>query len=229
MKSSKKIILSTAIASVLAAGSYAPLAAAEVAASATIASTYLWRGFELGSGTPAISGDLVYSNSGFYAGIWGSSGDGTAGTEYDLFAGYGGSIEQFSYDISYVSYIYPTGAFSETEGPGDFAEIVATIGFGPVSVTYKDNISGSDLGEAGRYAFTEDYSYLSVSAGVADFSFTLGMHDEGNGSPVTGDATHFDVTYGYNENLSFTASAIVDSDLVNEPEPTFVVTYSVPF
>ena len=42
-------------------------ASAELSASATVASSYLWRGFELGTGTPAISADLVYSNSGFYA------------------------------------------------------------------------------------------------------------------------------------------------------------------
>ena len=202
-------------------------ASAELSASAGIASSYLWRGFELGSGTPALSADLVYSTGGFYAGVWVSSGDTTAGTEYDLFAGYGGSIgESISYDISYISYIYPTGQFSETEGPGDFAEVVLNVGLGPISVTYKDNVAG----ETGGYAFTEDYSYVSIDASAGDFSFTLGFHDEGvDVAAVTGDSTHFDVSYAASENLAFTFSTIVSSDDgFAEPEPTVVASYSIP-
>ena len=188
-------------------------ASAELSASATVASSYLWRGFELGSGTPAISADLVYSNGGFYAGTWVSSGDTTGGTEYDLFAGYGGSIgESISYDISAITYIYPTGQFSTTEEPGDFSEAVLNIGLGPVSLTYKDNISGG----TGGYAFNEDYAYYSASVSTGDFGFAIGVHDEGPDrcKSVTGDSTHFDVTYSATENLAFTFSKIVDSQTV---------------
>ena len=196
-------------------------ASAELSASATVASTYLWRGFELGTGTPAISADLVYSNSGFYAGVWVSSGDTTGGTEYDLFAGYGGSIgESISYDLSYISYIYPTGIFSETEKLGDFAEVVLNVGLGPVSITYKDNVAG----DTGGYALPEDYSYLSIDTSAGDFSFTLGSHDG-----AVDDSMHFDVSYAATENLAFTFSTIVDSDnSANEPEPTVVASYSIP-
>lgn len=196
-------------------------ASAELSASATVASTYLWRGFELGTGTPAISADLVYSNSGFYAGVWVSSGDTLGGTEYDLFAGYGGSIgESISYDLSYISYIYPTGQFSETEKFGDFAEVVLNVGLGPVSITYKDNVAG----DTGGYALPEDYSYVSIDTSAGDFSFTLGAHDG-----AVDDSIHFDVTYGATENLAFTFSAIVDSDNgAAEPEPTVVASYSIP-
>ena len=63
------------IAATLTLGA-APAAIAEVAASATVSSSYLWRGYDLGSGTPAFSADLVYSHeSGFYGGLWLSSGD----------------------------------------------------------------------------------------------------------------------------------------------------------
>ena len=196
-------------------------ASAELSASATISSSYLWRGFELGTGTPAISADLVYSNSGFYAGVWVSSGDTLGGTEYDLFAGYGGSIgESISYDLSYISYIYPTGQFSETEKFGDFAEVVLNVGLGPVSITYKDNVAG----DTGGYALPEDYSYVSIDTSAGDFSFTLGAHDG-----AVDDSIHFDVTYGATENLAFTFSAIVDSDNgAAEPEPTVVASYSIP-
>ncbi|MDB4456258.1 TorF family putative porin [bacterium] len=213
-------------------------ASAELSASATIASSYLWRGFELGSGTPAISADLVYSNGGFYAGTWVSSGDTTGGTEYDLFAGYGGSIgESISYDISYISYIYPTGDYAETEGPGDFAEAILNVGLGPISLTYKENVAGDtsfpsdtlspgDDGELGGpgYALPSDYSYFSIDTSAGDFSFTLGFHDG-----AANDSTHFDVTYGATENLAFTFSTIVDSDdSSSDPEPTVVASYSIP-
>ena len=204
-------------------------ASAELSASATIASSYLWRGFELGSGTPAISADLVYSIGGFYAGTWVSSGDTTGGTEYDLFAGYGGSIGSFfSYDISAITYIYPTGQFSTTEEPGDFSEAVLNIGLGPVSLTYKDNISGG----TGGYAFNEDYAYYSASVSTGDFGFAIGVHDEGTKDPaksVTGDSTHFDITYSATENLAFTFSKIVDSQKdFAEKEATVVASYSIP-
>jgi uncharacterized protein (TIGR02001 family) len=229
MKKLNKVMGSTLLATTLSFGVIAPPAVAELASSATLASSYLWRGFELGSGTPVVSADLVYSNSGFYGGVWVSSGDTAAGTEYDLFAGYGGSIgDDFTYDISYVTYVYPTGAFFDTEGqPGDFAEIVLNLGFGPVSFTYKDNVAGDN----GGYAFTKDYKYYSLDASVGKFGFALGMHDEGvDLAAVTGDATHFDVTYAATENLSFTVSAIVDSDFASEdePEPTVVASYSIP-
>ena len=203
-------------------------ASAELSASASIASSYLWRGFELGSGTPAISADLVYSNGGFYAGTWVSSGDTTGGTEYDLFAGYGGSIgESITYDISAITYIYPTGQFSNTEQAGDFSEAILSIGLGPVSLTIKDNISGG----TGGYAFNEDYAYYSASFSTGDFGFAIGVHDEGADveDSVTGDSTHFDVTYSATENLAFTFSKIIDSQAgFVEPEATVVASYSIP-
>jgi len=214
-------------------------ASAELSASATVASTYLWRGFELGTGTPAISADLVYSNSGFYAGVWVSSGDTTGGTEYDLFAGYGGSIgESITYDISYATYIYPTGDYQLSDGsPGDFAEAILNIGLGPVSLTYKENVAGdtafpSDVISPGDdgvfggpgYALSSDYSYVSIDTSAGDFSFTLGSHDG-----AADDSMHFDVSYAATENLAFTFSTIVDSDnSANEPEPTVVASYSIP-
>jgi hypothetical protein len=56
----------------------------------------------------------------------------SGGTELDLYFGYGGAVGDFTYDISYISYIYPTGAYREVEGIGDFAEVIAKVGYGPV-------------------------------------------------------------------------------------------------
>ena len=220
MTFTKKLIASSVAAATIASASFAPVANAEVSASVGVASTYLWRGFDLGSGSPAISGSLDYSNAGFYAGIWGSSGDASAGTEYDLYVGYGGEAGDFFYDAMIISYVYPTGQFSETEGIGDFMEFIGTIGFGPVSFSYYDNIAG----ETGGYAGSEDYTYMTLSAEFGAFSATYGIHDEG-----VDNASHLDFSYAYNDNLAFTISTILDSDdTSDDKEPQFVVSYSMP-
>ena len=217
-----KKLLAGAFAVAVSAGAMIPAANAEVAASATVATSYLWRGYDLGSGTPAASGDIVFSEGGAYAGLWVSSGDTTAGTEFDLFAGFGGEVEGFSYDISVASYVYPTGDFASTDGQvGDLMEVILTLGYGPVSVSYYDNIAG----DTGGYAASEDYRYINASFGVGDWNFAIGDHDFGGGS--NDDATHLDVSYSYNDNLSFTVSSWINFT-GDEPNPTFVISYSIP-
>src|SRR5690606_11738578 len=107
-------------------------------ASVGISNMYLWRGFDLGYGDASVNGGLEFSTSGFYAGAWAGSGDVTSGNEYDLYAGYGGEVGGFSYGISAWTYSYPDIELA----PGDLSEVVATVGFGPVALTYYDNISG---------------------------------------------------------------------------------------
>ena len=217
MKLMNKIVAGSLATALL--GGFALPAAAEVSASASVATSYLWRGFDLGSGTPAASADIgVSAESGLYAGLWVSSGDGTAGTEYDVFAGYAGEAGDLSYDVMLVSYVYPTGGDSATDGTiGDFMEVIVGLGYGPVSFTYYDNIAG----DTGGYAASEDYTYMTLGLDIESFSFLVGQHDEG-----ADDATHFDISYAYNDNLSFTLS-ILDSDAAVDPEPTFVASYSI--
>ena len=219
MISSKKLLAGSLAAALMTAAALP--AAAEVSGSATVASNYLWRGFDLGSGTPAASADIVASSeSGLYAGLWLSSGDTTAGTEYDVFAGYGGEVGDFSYDINLTSYVYPTGAFSSTDGSiGDFMEVIVSLGYGPISFSYYDNIAG----DTGGYAASEDYRYITLGADAGQWSFMIGDHDFGSGG---GDATHLDITYNYNDNLGFTLSTWLDFT-GTEPEPTFVASYTI--
>lgn len=243
MKHMKTLLASAVAASTFAA---APVAMAEIGASVGVASTYLWRGYDLGSGTPAVSGDLNYSVAGFYTGIWGSSGDTAAGTEYDLYAGYGMSLgEVFSFDISVWNYNYPTGAgyrdddttntFEETDF-GDLTDAILTIGVGPVSFSYYQPVAGDDH---------QDYNYYTLSAGFGAFSFTLGMHDyhgkDADGKSVD-DPVHLNIDYAYNDNLTFTLSQFIadedggdvgpdiDGDDVpdGDDDLKFVVSYSIP-
>lgn len=227
MKTTKRLLAGAVVASTLAMAGIAPVANAEVSASVGVSSSYLWRGFNLGSGTPAVSGSLDYSNEGFYAGIWASSGDDSAGSEYDLYLGYGGEVGDFTYDAMLINYVYPSGQFSETEGLGDFMEIIVSLGYGPVTFQYYDNIAG----ETGGYAFNEDYKYMTLSADFGAYSVLVGKHFEDAAvvaDSVTGDSTHLDLSYAYNDNVSFTYSIPVGSDTgFQEKEPLFVVSYSM--
>ena len=208
MNTFKKTLLATAAASTMAIA--APAAVAEVAASATISSSYLWRGTDLGSGTPALSADLVYSEGGFYGGLWLSSGDTAAGTEYDLFFGYGGSIGEISYDIGYATYVYPTNG-AGNDKIGELDEYIYSIGYGPVSLTVYDNVD-------------TDATYTTVGYDIADFSLLYGANEN-----YENNREHFDITYAYSDSVSFTYSTPFGSEGKEDAEPTFVVSYSLPF
>lgn len=229
MKHVKTLLASAVAASSIVAAT--PVAMAEVGASVGIASTYLWRGYDLGSGTPAISGDLNYSAAGAYAGIWGSSGDTAAGTEYDLYAGYGMEMDMFSFDLSVWNYNYPTGPGYTADGEtdfGDLTDVILTLGVGPVSFSYYEPVAGSNH---------HDYNYYTLSAGFGAFSFTLGMHNYHGGDD---DPVHLNIDYAYNDNLTFTLSQFVaDTDAgdicdtgtiptCTDDDLKFVVSYSVP-
>ena len=225
MSFTKKLIASSVAAATVAAASFAPVANAEVSASVGIANMYLWRGFNLGAnggsdnnsdsfGTPAVYGDLMYASEGFYTGVWASSGDAVAGTEFDLIAGYGGEAGDFSYDVSVVNYVYPTGP-GYTDGEtdfGDLTDLILSVGFGPVSLTHYNNVAGFS-----------GYSYTTLGASFADYGVTIGSHDYAEGDSQI----HVDFSYAYNDNLGFTLSQFVDG----EPEGDdlkVVVSYSLP-
>ncbi|HEY8386133.1 MAG TPA: TorF family putative porin [Porticoccaceae bacterium] len=219
MKLTKKALSSSVAIAVLATAGFAMsgsvLAAPEVSASAAVASSYLWRGYDLGSGTPAVSGDLSVSAGGAYAGIWGSSGDTAAGTEYDLFAGYAFAVGGLSVDLSVWNYNYPTTS-TITGAPntrfGDLTEVVLGLGYGPFSFTYYDNIAGSS-----------GYEYYTVGAEYGPFALLVGKHSVPGGD----DPVHVDLSYAYNDNLSFTLSQFV-SDEPEDDNLKFIVSYSIP-
>lgn len=228
MKLTNNILTGAIASTVLALSALAPVANAEVSASVGIASTYLFRGVDLGTGTPAVSGDLFYSNSGFYTGVWASSGDTAAGTEYDLYAGYSIEAGDFSIDASVWSYNYPTGP-SETDFT-DVSDFILALGYGPISFSWAEPI-GDDNSSG-------DYRYLTLGASVGKFSLTAGMHlDDENGSggaapcdagdAETCDPIHINLDYAFNDNLTFTLSQFV-IDEVADDDLKVVVSYSLP-
>ncbi|NKI18440.1 histidine kinase [Spongiibacter sp. KMU-166] len=206
----------TLLAASVAAASMAIVAApasAEVSASASVASMYLWRGQDLSNGSPAVSGDLVLSAGGLYGGVWGSSGDDSAGQEVDYFVGFATEIGGLSVDLSVWNYVYPGMAASDNGDTfGDLSEVILGLGAGPVSLTVYDNVAGDN-----------GYMYYTLGYDVGAFSFTAGGTDN---KDEDGNYAHFDVSYAYNDNLSFTFSQVADEDV--DDDLKFVVSYSLP-
>ncbi len=215
----KKTLASGLLVMLSAAVLAAPAAHAgggtEVSASAGVANMYLWRGFDLGNGDAAVSGDLkVKHGSGAYAGIWGSSGDATLGTEYDLYAGWGGKVGALDVDASLWTYVYPD-ADKGNIGAGDLVDAVISVGAGPANVTLYEALEGDDANE---------YRYVTAKYTKDKYSAMYGQHmyDEG-ASPG-----HIQLGYQYNDNLSFAVSQfVVDNEKVDD-NPKFLVSYNIP-
>jgi len=227
-------------------------AGGEISGSAAVSNIYLFRGIDQSSysagsgssfGTGAISGGIDYSNSGAYVGLWATSG--MAGTnETDVYLGYGIELDSgLSVDLNVISYVYSgndsTGLGGGFDQVGDWSEVILTVGYSTDdisgSVQYADNVSGAN-----------GYTYLAFSAEFGDISATLGFQnpEEAAGQTYDDDVTHLDVTYSYNDNLSFTLSKVVAADdeiNVNnsgeysgsgysdvDNDAIFVVSYSLP-
>ena len=207
-----KTVLAASVAAASLTMAAAP-ASAEVSASASVASMYLWRGQDLSNGSPAVSGDIVLSSGGLYGGVWGSSGDDVAGQEVDYFVGFGTEVGGISIDLSVWNYVYPGAAsFDNGDTFGDLSEVILGIGAGPVSFTVYDNIAGAN-----------GYFYYTLGYDVGQFSFLAGGTENDD---EDGNYAHFDISYAYNDNLSFTFSQVADEDV--DDDLKFVVSYSLP-
>ena len=218
MKTFNKTLIAASLATLGMAA--APAALANVEASATVATSYLWRGLDLGSGTAALSADAVYSTGGFSAGVWVSSGDTAAGTEYDLFASYGGELGALGYSLGYAEYNYPTvdadgNPTNGFESADDLEDYIYSLSYAGVTATHYD-------------AKDSDGSYNTLSFDLAGFGVLFGDHDRvGDG---TGEMSHFDLSYGVNDSLTFTVSTIISSSFTeDERDTTVVASYSLPF
>ena len=206
MKTFNKTLI--AAATLTTFGLAAAPAAVALDASASIATSYLWRGTELGQGNAALAVDLSGSTGAISYGLWVSSGDGQDGlddagvlqegsTEYDIYASYGGSVGEIGYSIGYASYNYPTAG----TGFDDNAEYIYGLSYGPASVTVYDEKGG-------------DYEYTVVGYEAGAFSFAYGDNET---------TTHFDVSYAVNDSLTLTVSEPEDAETI------VAASYALPF
>lgn len=192
--------------------SQSALAEVSVSASMEVSNMYLWRGLDLGGGA-VVAGDItVDSGFGLYGGIWGSSGDGGLGQEYDLFAGYGFESGDFSLDISIWNYIYPSNPASGADEFAELSEVIVAAGAFGLTLEYYKVVTQTDT------------QYYTASYGIGDFGIKVGMHDVGGES-----MTHVDLSYAFNDEVSFTVSQVADQDDsfgLNE-KPLFKVSYGM--
>jgi uncharacterized protein (TIGR02001 family) len=80
-----------------------------------ITNDYVFRGYTQNMEDAAIQGGLDWdSGVGFYLGTWGSNAHfgvpGEGSIEWDVYGGYRGAIEKFTYDVGALGYIYPGAA-----------------------------------------------------------------------------------------------------------------------
>ncbi len=218
MKHTKRILAGSIAAAILSLTATST-AVAEISASVGVANKYLWRGLDLGNGDAAVFGDIKVSNdSGLYAGIWGSSGDAALGSEYDLFAGWGGKLGAVDVDASIWSYNYPSSDID----PGEVTDLVLSAGIAGFTGTLYEAIQG-DSGNDYRYG-TLGYSFGKMSA-------TVGIHDFEN---TNGNPAHLQLGYDYNDNISFGLSQFLSDDdsaagttIGADSDLQFLVSYSL--
>jgi uncharacterized protein (TIGR02001 family) len=160
-----------------------------VSANIGAVSNYIWRGVTQTGDQAAVQGGLDYAHSsGFYAGTWISNidnidwGDDSPGYELDLYAGYGGSVnDDFSYDISTIYYAYPDGRDS------DFWEIGASGTYKWFTLGLQYTVSGENDGDL--YDDGDIYYYGTFEYG--DLPYGLGF----NARAGYTDFRHDDVAY----------------------------------
>jgi len=136
--------------------------------SGTLTSDYVFRGISQSQESAALQGSVnVGHESGFYAGVWGSSVDFTpkdsdfeddANFEVDLYVGYGWEFgEGFSGDVSLVRYVYPG---TEEGFDYDYNELIGKFGYNDFiffTVGYSNDVfntseTGIYYGLSGSYA-----------------------------------------------------------------------------
>lgn len=166
---------------------------AEFGGSVSLGSDYFFRGVSQNAGSPAASGDVSFSASGFYAGVWASQVDyGTdIEVEYDLYVGKGFELsEDLRVDLGYIDYNY--SSFSALT---DFEESASDVEEVAGRVTYK----GAHFAYFMGLDDAPDYFELGANLfGVADVVFgeyeTVGSHYMVS---KTIDVEGVDVTFGY--------------------------------
>lgn len=163
-----------------------------ISATAGFTTNYMFRGITQTQDDPAIFGSFDVSHeSGLYAGIWASSidfgdaPDDDANLEFDFYAGFANSINNFSYDVGAVYYMYP-GA-NDTAAEYNYWEIYAKTGydFGYFSIGDGIYYSPEFFGETGDALYgygdiTVPLPFLPFDiAAVGSFGYQSFLEDNG--------------------------------------------------
>lgn len=163
-----KKIITIAVVSALSIALIPQIATAQVSANVAIQSDYVWRGVSQNLEDPAIQGGFDYAHdSGFYAGVWGSSVDfqGPESTELDLYAGWSTEFDSgLGVDVGIIEYTYHG---DDGASDANFTEYYLGVSYAGFGVTYYVGDEGDDNVEV-TYGYDFE-SGISFGATYADF------------------------------------------------------------
>lgn len=175
----KKTLLTTAISAavlMVSAPSYADLTG-----NVSVANNYLWRGLTQSINESVVQGGVDYAaENGFYVGTWTSNvaydSDDAYSYEHDMYFGFAGETDGFSYDMGYLYYNYDENAGF------DFSEVYGSIGIGNFGVSLyllagaePDEGPGQDFGFAEASYLAADWT-IPLESGL-EISLHLGYHE----------------------------------------------------
>jgi uncharacterized protein (TIGR02001 family) len=161
---------------------------ADVSGNVGLSSDYIWRGITQTNGDIAVNGGFDLSTeNGFYLGTWASNagGNGSAHSmELDVYIGFSGDMaENMTYDVGYISVIYPGN------DAADFEEAYVGFNIYGLSILYSDGQNnGPSYSEIG----------YSVDAGPGSFNVSYGEYEDNGDNTLVGyDWNIADFTLGF--------------------------------
>lgn len=149
---------------------------AEFSGEISLTSDYRFRGITQTDRAPAVQGGIEYGHeSGFYAGVWGSSiGFTDGGIEFDPYMGFGGETAAgVEYDLGAVYFYYPKDGLGAGDPSLDFWEFYGSLGLAgaTVGVIYSPDY----FAETGRYFYLHGSYDVELPEGFG-LSFHLGAN-----------------------------------------------------
>jgi len=174
-------------ATLLIITSFGTAHAVDITANGGAVTQYVFRGIPQSDGKAAAQGGLDIVAEGFYAGTWVSQVDTSArtasgdlaatGLEYDLYAGYGTDLGDFSLGIGGTGYFY-TDDFDE-----NYVELNLFAGWKFISLEYA-------IGEYDSSPIEADYTFFAATVEYSGFYGKLGSW----GDDFNGD--YWEIGYG---------------------------------
>lgn len=207
----KSILKPLAVAGLM---SFSVLAEAGLSANIGAMSDYYFRGTDQGVNGASMMGGLDYeADNGLSVGTWAASLN-NGELEVDVYGGYSGEIEDFSYYVGYTGYLYTQ------DGATDFHEINFNLGYGPVSFEYTVGTEDADGG-----AVEQDYTFLALTGEYEGAYLTYGSF----GDDYDGD--YWEVGYGITYEGLDMGIAYIDPDntIGSEETVTFYISKSFDF
>jgi uncharacterized protein (TIGR02001 family) len=166
------------------AGSATP-AAGVFSANLALASQYVSRGFRQTWGEPAVQGGFDYVHpSGWSAGTWMSSVSSKfiegGSVEWDLYAGYNGTLGDLGYGAQVYYYLYPGARLAYADTRYDYGEVAVSLGYKWLSAKYWLTYTPDYFGYNSSSLLTGD-GLRSRGSGYAEVNATF---DLGHGSAL---------------------------------------------